>query len=112
MAYNKISIKDEIIEEDMTPKATLELGPIVHYQTFQGHTMGINSIAISPNNKYIISGSKDATIKIWERTTGNLLRSLRNHKKYVNSVVVSPDGNNIISGSNDKTVKVWDLNTG
>ncbi|MFX0040138.1 MAG: NosD domain-containing protein [Promethearchaeota archaeon] len=108
----EIYIEEEVAEEDLIPKEPLELGPIVHYQTLKGHAMGISSIAISPDNKYIISGSKDTTIKIWERDTGKLLRSLRGHKKYINSVVVSPDGKYIISGSNDKTVKVWDLNTG
>ncbi len=36
----------------------------------QGHTGLIFSIAYSPNGKYIISGSEDNSIKIWDSDTG------------------------------------------
>ncbi len=31
-----------------------------------GHIYGVNSVAISPNGKFIVSGSGDETIKIWD----------------------------------------------
>jgi len=34
--------------------------------TFEGHKRDVNSVAISPNGKYVVSGSNDKTIKIWE----------------------------------------------
>jgi len=34
--------------------------------TCEGHKSEVNSVAFSPDNKFIISGSNDKTIKIWE----------------------------------------------
>ena len=34
--------------------------------TLEGHKKEVNSVALSPDKKFIISGSNDKTIKIWE----------------------------------------------
>ncbi len=39
----------------------------------QGHTRDVYSIAYSPDGKYIISGSDDNSIKIWESDSGKEL---------------------------------------
>ena len=49
----------------------------------------------------IISVSSDKTIKLWEITTGSLLKTLKCHQDYVNDVVLSPDANMIVSGCSD-----------
>ncbi|KAG2121903.1 WD40-repeat-containing domain protein [Suillus clintonianus] len=33
---------------------------------FQGHTGSVQSVAISPDGKYIVSGSSDNTIRVWD----------------------------------------------
>ncbi len=38
--------------------------------TLLGHTGGIISVVITSDGKYIVSGSIDKTIKIWEFKTG------------------------------------------
>ena len=32
---------------------------------FQGHTDSVNSVAITSDNKYIVSGGNDNTVRIW-----------------------------------------------
>jgi WD40 repeat protein len=71
------------------------------------HTEAINSVAISPNDKYILTGSADGTAKLWMLDTGELIRTITGHKGEVTVVVFSPDGKYILTGSQDKTVKVW-----
>ena len=61
-----------------------------------------------------MSGSKDKTIKIWDKITGKVIKNLEGHTYDVWSVSFSPDhdGNYIVSGSYDKTVKIWSTATG
>ncbi|MGB3548075.1 MAG: hypothetical protein WBA17_13955, partial [Saprospiraceae bacterium] len=77
-----------------------------------GHSSGVNVVAVSPDGEKVISGSYDKTIKVWDITTGEQLLSLSGHSSFVKAVVVSLDGEKVISGSDDKTVKVWDITTG
>ncbi|MEP6922325.1 MAG: caspase family protein [bacterium] len=98
-----------------------------------GHTKSANVVAFSPDNRWLASGGKDNVIKIWDLTTGNVLRTLYGHTSNVNALAVSPDGKLLASGSgdiNDKrdlgaftqggvvggaedtTVRIWSVQTG
>ena len=78
----------------------------------EGHTNIILCIAITPDSKTIVSGSRDKTIKIWNINTGECLNTLKGHSHYVQSIAISPDGKTLTSGSYDKKIKIWDLTTG
>jgi len=80
-----------------------------HVQT--GHTDFVSAVAVSPDGRFIVSGSWDRTVKVWDAQSGALLRSLKGHTS-VSAVAVSPDGRFIVSGSQDRTVKVWDAQSG
>ncbi len=71
-----------------------------------------NSVAFSPDGRFIASGSYDNTIKLWDASSGKLIRSLEGHQSEVRSVAFSPDGRSIASGSYDNTVKLWEVKTG
>ena len=72
----------------------------------------VKSLAISPDGQILVSGSDDNTIKIWQLSTGEELRTLTGHSESVNSVAISPDGQILVSGSDDKTIEIWQLSTG
>ena len=79
-------------------------------RTIEGHEGFIVwSVAISPDGKYIVSGSQDKTLKLWEAGNGRLVRTFEGHNDSVYSVAFSPDGKNIVSGAFDKTIKLWGL---
>ncbi len=42
----------------------------------KGHSSFIYSVTISPDGKYIVSGSADFTIKIWDMKTAECLNTL------------------------------------
>jgi WD40 repeat protein/uncharacterized caspase-like protein len=77
-----------------------------------GHTDRVVDVAYSNDGKYILSGSYDKTLKLWNAITGREIRTFRGHSKWVRAVALSPDGNYALSGSTDETLKQWDLKTG
>ncbi|MEO1561424.1 MAG: hypothetical protein AAFS12_18030, partial [Cyanobacteria bacterium J06632_19] len=70
------------------------------------------AVTVTPNGKYLISASKDNTIKVWNFQTGEEFFTLSGHSDWVLTLAVTPDSKQVISGSKDKTIKVWNLETG
>ncbi len=69
---------------------------------------GIFSISLSADSKYLLSGSYDKTLTLWDAMTGRRLRDFEGHTGYVKSVSLSADGRYALSGSRDKTLKFWE----
>lgn len=77
-----------------------------------GHNDATKCITLSNNNSFIVTGSYDNTIKIWDIYNHECIKTLKGHTNYINSVKVSADNKFIVSGSADKTAKIWDLEMG
>lgn len=60
----------------------------------------------------VVSGSGDATIKLWNLHTGKLLRTITGHSAAVLFVALNPDGQTLASSSRDGTIKLGNLSTG
>jgi WD40 repeat protein len=59
----------------------------------------------------IASGSYDKTIRMWDITSGQCIKTLTGHTDTVCSIIQLNNGN-IASGSSDKTIRVWDITSG
>jgi len=85
-----------------------------HYQPrFVGHTKDVLSVAFSADNRQIVSGSRDKSIKLWN-TLGECKYTIDGegaHQEWVSCVRFSPNTHNplIVSAGWDKVVKVWSL---
>ena len=44
--------------------------------TLSGHKFDINGLIFTPNDRYLLTGSIDATIKVWDMHTGQLARTI------------------------------------
>lgn len=60
----------------------------------------------SPDGKFILGGSSDGKIRLWETTSGKEIWSISAHDKSVNDVTFSPSGEMIVSTSNDASIKI------
>ena len=99
VAYDS-DIKTSVpVHSDMSQKITLT-DMCLDFQL--PHSSPITSIATTKD--YIISGSGDRTIKIWNYD-GKCIHTLSGHSDYVASIATTKDY--IISGSDDKTIKIW-----
>jgi WD40 repeat protein len=77
-----------------------------------GHTDMIWSVACSPDGQYMVSGSMDHTMRVWDTTTGAQRHVMSGHSAPVLWVAFSPNGEWIVSASWDNTIRVWDAATG
>jgi len=68
-------------------------------------------------NGYLISGSRDKTIKVWDLEANqnngpnNAICTLKGHTGGIRALL-SLSNNKLVSASNDKSIKIWDLRTG
>lgn len=76
-----------------------------------GHSMGVPSLAVSPDGRLAASASFDFSVKLWDIASGRELRTLR-HQHLVRSVRFSPDGRYLISGGHDRLLKLWEVASG
>jgi WD40 repeat protein len=80
--------------------------------SFKGHDDGVYTVAFTPDDRFLVTGSFDNTIKLWDLQTGKEFKTYagaNGHTKMVTTVVVSPDGSLLASGSADNQVKLWDV---
>ncbi|KAK9474723.1 40S ribosomal protein RACK1 [Dipodascopsis tothii] len=91
----------------------LETGETV--KRFVGHTGDVLSVSFSPDNRQIVSGSRDRSIKLWN-ALGECKYTItdKGHSDWVSTVRFSPNPKSpvIVSAGWDKIVKVWNLAEG
>jgi F-box and WD-40 domain protein 1/11 len=69
-----------------------------------GHRGPVTAIQLRGN--HLVSASSDGLIKLWDVSTGELIREFRGHRSGL--ACIQYDGERIVSGSSDKTIRVWD----
>jgi WD40 repeat protein len=63
----------------------------------KGHKECVNSVSFSPDGKYLVTGSSDYSVIIWDAVSRNQIKEFTVHTSFVNSVSFSPDGKYIVS---------------
>lgn len=80
--------------------------------TLAGHQYTVYCIDISEDNKYLVSGGWDNTVKIWDYKNAKEIQSYDYHKDMIRELCFSPDNSMIASASRDNTIKVTTLSNG
>ena len=79
----------------------------------EGHSGEITSIAISKDNRYLLTASWDKVPILWSLETGLKLQSFSGHKGIVGLVAISSDNRYVVTGGGQEaSVKLWSLDTG
>lgn len=71
----------------------------------------IASAAMTPNNKYLITGGSDGVIRVWDVTSGAEVFHML-HDDAIIALTISSNGNYVASTSLDETLRVWNLKDG
>ncbi len=71
-----------------------------------------NTIALSPDGKFLAGLGPNFSIKIWEATWRRIKSSATGHSNDVTTLTFSPDGKSFASGGRDGQLKRWDTATG
>jgi WD40 repeat protein len=80
-------------------------------QTLQGHTGNIRQARFSPDGQFIVTASQDKTARIWQVSSGKLVRVLQADME-MNGASFSPDGAQVVTAHQDGTAQIWNARTG
>ncbi len=76
---------------------------------WQAHSNSIFTIRYLPNSRFLMSGSRDAKLKVWDTNSDyKKVEEIAAHLYAINHIAFSPDGNYFATASMDKSIKVWD----
>ena len=64
------------------------------------------------NKEYLLSASRDKSIKLWDAIGGVCIFTFTGHDNWVRSLCEHPNGKYIVSCSDDKSIRLWDLKNG
>ena len=102
------SLKDLQRQQGASSKSNCEV-------TYVGHKDFVLSVCCTPDDQFVLSGSKDRGVILWDKVTGEPYIMLQGHRNSVISVAVSPvmstsrgmHGGFFATGSGDCKARIW-----
>ena len=103
--HRNISPKLKSLLQDFSPFAL----PNAPLHILNGHSANVKCLDwLGLDGDYIISGSSDNTIRIWDVAAGSCIATCEGHSSRIWSVAATPKGNSFLSASADGSVRLWD----
>ena len=81
--------------------------PAQPLHVLDGHENAVLALAYTPAATLLASGGADRTVKLWNLTTLEMLRTYRGSTDFVTAVALSPDGKSLAAASLDGTIRIW-----
>jgi WD40 repeat protein len=104
LALPWLALQSARVDAQERPK--IEIVPLL------AHAGAVNSAAFSRDGAFVLTGSDDGTLKLWDIASARLVRTFTGHKGKVLDVALSPDGARALSGGEDRTIRLWEIATG
>lgn len=77
--------------------------------TINAHKLSVFTVAYSPDGRFLLSGSRDAHLRVWDvENKYQMQESIVAHMYAINHITYSPDEKYFATGSMDKSIKLWD----
>ena len=86
--------------------------PALNFTSVDAHSKAVKCISHLPTQQFIITGSLDKTVCVWDMKKWSLVRRLKGHVDGVWCLDSIPGTTKVVSGSKDDYLKVWDTLTG
>lgn len=77
-----------------------------------GHADGVSAVAFGPDGSWLVSGSPDRTVGLWDTATGGLVRLPARFPFKVECIAVDPLGSTVAAGGLHSTVRLFTVITG
>ncbi|KAF2098959.1 WD40 repeat-like protein [Rhizodiscina lignyota] len=108
--HGAVENTEEEISLEYEPQAVFRVRAVSRCSaSISGHGQVILAAQFSPaSSSKLVTGSGDATARIWDCETGTPVSTLKGHTKFILAVSWSPDDTMIATGSDDSTVRLWD----
>ena len=74
---------------------------------FDGHDNAVQALAYADHGSLIASGGADRTVKLWNLSTLDLVRTYKGAKDFITSTAISPDGKLVAAASLDGSIRLW-----
>lgn len=121
LTYTKLrnsSIRDIAIANNGDVLIGKVNGIVVHVNVFSGrrieflgHNEKINSVALSANGRYALTGASDYTALFWDTKTAQVIHRYI-HPTRVTKVALDPNAKYAFSAGSKRVSAIWDLKTG
>jgi hypothetical protein len=76
--------------------------------TLQGHQQGITAVALSPDEKTIVSAGRDQMLRVWDIPTQAEVMTIP-EAEFVYGIAISPDNRKFTIKTGERRFKAWDM---
>ncbi|MBY0525542.1 MAG: protein kinase [Gemmataceae bacterium] len=79
--------------------------------TLRGHADGVTRVAFGADGSWLVSASRDHTVKVWDPATEKELFTYRGHTAPIEQLLLGPDPLRrcVASASRDRVLRIWNF---
>lgn len=110
-ASSNYDFEDDVKFENENISSSIKLSDVT-IKTLTGHCDDVTCCCFSSDQKRLVSGRDDYTLKVWDLEMSEVLFTLTGHTKQIKCVQFSPNNQKIASSGADCCVFIWEASTG